>query len=164
MCILTITAAFVGFGFRASGDRRDLDGAAGTLVDRARPDGLCVVAASHRANGCHACSSVSPASVQPSGFVYHGGYYLAFAAAGIGGLLVMACLRSARAQILFRESRTAMVQEKSETVSLLLREFEDSGADWLWQTDTSRCATHVSPRFAYALGEEAKDNRRPAAC
>jgi diguanylate cyclase (GGDEF)-like protein/PAS domain S-box-containing protein len=89
------------------------------------------------------------------GFVYHGGYYLAFAALGIGGLLVMACLRSARAQILF-EVATAMVQEKSETVSLLLREFEDSGADWLWQTDTSRCATHVSPRFAYALGEEAK--------
>jgi diguanylate cyclase (GGDEF)-like protein/PAS domain S-box-containing protein len=40
--------------------------------------------------------------------------------------------------------------------SRLLREFEDSGADWLWQTDVSRCATHVSPRFAYALGEEAK--------
>jgi diguanylate cyclase (GGDEF)-like protein/PAS domain S-box-containing protein len=89
------------------------------------------------------------------GFVYHGGYYLAVAACGIGALLIMACLRSARAQILF-EIATSIVQEKSETVSLLLREFEDSGADWLWQTDTSRCATHVSPRFAYALGEDAK--------
>lgn len=89
------------------------------------------------------------------GFVYHGGYYLAVASVGIGALLVMACLRSARAQILF-EVANSIVQEKSETVSLLLREFEDSGADWLWQTDTSRCATHVSPRFAYALGEEAK--------
>jgi diguanylate cyclase (GGDEF)-like protein len=89
------------------------------------------------------------------GFIYHGGYYLAVAAAGIGALLIMACLRSARAQILF-EVANAIVQEKSETVSLLLREFEDSGADWLWQTDTARCATHVSPRFAYALGEEAK--------
>lgn len=89
------------------------------------------------------------------GFVYQGGYYLAVAACGIGALLVMACLRSARAQILF-EIANSIVQEKSETVSLLLREFEDSGADWLWQTDTSRCATHVSPRFAYALGEDAK--------
>jgi diguanylate cyclase (GGDEF)-like protein len=89
------------------------------------------------------------------GFIYHGGYYLAVAAMGIGALLVMACLRSARAQILF-EVANSIVQEKSETVSLLLREFEDSGADWLWQTDTTRCATHVSPRFAYALGEEAK--------
>lgn len=89
------------------------------------------------------------------GFAYHAGYYLAVAALGIASLLIMACLRSARAQILF-EVATTIVQEKSETVSLLLREFEDSGADWLWQTDTSRCATHVSPRFAYALGEDAK--------
>ncbi len=90
-----------------------------------------------------------------AGFGYHGGYYLAVAALGIAALLIMACLRSARAQILFEVANT-IVQEKSETVSLLLREFEDSGADWLWQTDTSRCATHVSPRFAYALGEDAK--------
>jgi hypothetical protein len=89
------------------------------------------------------------------GFIYQGGYYLAVASGGIGALLIMACLRSARAQILF-EVANSIVQEKSETVSLLLREFEDSGADWLWQTDTSRCATHVSPRFAYALSEDAK--------
>ena len=89
------------------------------------------------------------------GFAYHGGYYLAVAATGIGALLVMACLQSARAQILY-EVANSIVQEKSETVSLLLREFEDSGADWLWQTDVSRCATHVSPRFAYALGTDAK--------
>ncbi len=90
-----------------------------------------------------------------TGFIYQGAYYLAIAATGIGTLLVTACLRSARAQILFEVAST-ILQEKSETVSLLLREFEDSGADWLWQTDTSRCATHVSPRFAYALGEEAR--------
>lgn len=89
------------------------------------------------------------------GFVYHGGYYLSVAAGGIGALLIMACLRSARAEILF-EIANSIVQEKSETVSLLLREFEDSGADWLWQTDVARCATHVSPRFAYALGADAK--------
>jgi diguanylate cyclase (GGDEF)-like protein len=90
-----------------------------------------------------------------AGFIYQGAYYLAIAATGIGTLLITACLRSARAQILFEVAST-ILQEKSETVSLLLREFEDSGADWLWQTDTSRCATHVSPRFAYALGEEAR--------
>jgi diguanylate cyclase (GGDEF)-like protein len=90
-----------------------------------------------------------------AGFIYHGAYYLSVAAVGIGALLVTACLRSARAQILFEIAHT-IVQEKSDTVSLLLREFEDSGADWLWQTDTSRCATHVSPRFAFALGEDAR--------
>lgn len=89
------------------------------------------------------------------GFVFHGGYYLVIAAIGIGAMLIIACLQSARAQILY-EVANSIVQEKSETVSLLLREFEDSGADWLWQTDVSRCVTHVSPRFAYALGADAK--------
>jgi diguanylate cyclase (GGDEF)-like protein len=90
-----------------------------------------------------------------AGFAFHAAYYLAVASTGIGALLITVSLRSARAQILFEVANT-IVLEKSETVSLLLREFEDSGADWLWQTDTSRCATHVSPRFAYALGQEAK--------
>ncbi len=89
------------------------------------------------------------------GFAYHGVWTLVVATVGIGALLITVCLKSARAQILFEVAHT-IVQEKTETVSLLLREFEDSGADWLWQTDTSRCATHVSPRFAFALGEEAR--------
>lgn len=42
--------------------------------------------------------------------------------------------------------------ETSETVSLLLREFEEHKADWLWQIDPSRRLRSVSPRFAYALG------------
>ncbi len=94
-----------------------------------------------------ACAAIS--------FALHGSYYLGLAAIGIGGSLIMGCLRMARAQILYEFANTTL-QEKSETVSLLLREFEDSGADWLWQTDTSRCVTHVSPRFAYALGEETR--------
>ena len=44
--------------------------------------------------------------------------------------------------------------EKSEVVSMLLREYEDSGGDWMWQTDTTRCLTHISPRFAALLGVE----------
>ncbi len=44
------------------------------------------------------------------------------------------------------------VQEKDEVVSLLLREFEENEADWLWQIDTARRVRSISPRFAYALG------------
>ena len=44
--------------------------------------------------------------------------------------------------------------EKSETVSMLLREFEDGQADWLWQIDTSRRLRAVSPRLAFAMGRE----------
>lgn len=49
------------------------------------------------------------------------------------------------------------VAEKDEVVSLLLREFEENEADWLWQVDTSRRVRTVSPRFAYALGREQGD-------
>lgn len=67
--------------------------------------------------------------------------------------LACACLASGRAYVLHRYSDLAL-KEKSEVVSLLLREFDDSGGDWMWQTDASRCLTHVSSRFAHALGVE----------
>lgn len=89
------------------------------------------------------------------GWTLHGEYYLALANAALGTLMIFGVLRSAKAQVLF-ELASNVLHEKSETVSLLLREFEDSGADWLWQTDTSRCVTHTSPRFAYALEEDPK--------
>ena len=51
----------------------------------------------------------------------------------------------------------AGLAEKSEVVSLLLREFEEGDADWLWQIDTSRRVRSVSPRFAFALGLDPED-------
>jgi diguanylate cyclase (GGDEF)-like protein len=87
------------------------------------------------------------------GWVVNGQYYLAIAAAALGPLLVIGVIRTAKSQVLYQFASNVL-QEKSETVSLLLREFEDSGADWLWQTDTSRSVTHASPRFAYALDED----------
>lgn len=48
----------------------------------------------------------------------------------------------------------AGVAEQGEVVSLLLREFEEGEADWLWQTDTNRRIKSVSPRFAYAMGRQ----------
>jgi len=83
-------------------------------------------------------------------FALHGDYYFVVAASGIGVLLIMASHQSARAEILF-EVANSIVQEKSETVSLLLREFDGHGADWLWQTDASLCITQISPRFAFTL-------------
>jgi diguanylate cyclase (GGDEF)-like protein/PAS domain S-box-containing protein len=43
------------------------------------------------------------------------------------------------------------IAEKEEVVSLLLREFEENEADWLWEVDTTRRMRSVSPRFAFAL-------------
>jgi diguanylate cyclase (GGDEF)-like protein/PAS domain S-box-containing protein len=42
-------------------------------------------------------------------------------------------------------------------VSLLLREFEENEADWLWEIDPARRLRSVSPRFAFALGRTQSD-------
>ena len=39
-------------------------------------------------------------------------------------------------------------QEGRETIGLLLRDFEESACDWLWETDEHGRLTHVSDRFA----------------
>ena len=49
----------------------------------------------------------------------------------------------------------AGVADRNEVVSLLLREFEEADADWLWETDIARRVRGVSRRFAFALGGEA---------
>ena len=79
--------------------------------------------------------------------------YLAIVSIVYSGGLIAACLYNGRTYIL-NKINEFVLQEKSEVVSLLLREYEESGGDWMWQTDASRCLTHVSPRFAIALGVE----------
>jgi diguanylate cyclase (GGDEF)-like protein/PAS domain S-box-containing protein len=51
----------------------------------------------------------------------------------------------------------AGVAEQSEVVSLLLREFEENQADWLWQIDTNRTVRGASPRLAFALGKPVEE-------
>jgi diguanylate cyclase (GGDEF)-like protein/PAS domain S-box-containing protein len=46
----------------------------------------------------------------------------------------------------------AAARESEAVVSLLLREFEENEADWLWEVDPARRLRGVSPRFAFALG------------
>ena len=69
---------------------------------------------------------------------------------------VFGVVENARVMVAGRMSETVM-HEKSETVSLLLREFEENQADWLWQIDTRRRLKSVSPRFAFALGCSAEE-------
>ncbi|HMO73983.1 MAG TPA: EAL domain-containing protein [Sphingopyxis sp.] len=79
---------------------------------------------------------------------------LAGIALSAGFLLSAFCIRSAQNHVRFRRAEEVL-HEKTETVSLLLREFEETSADWLWQTDNSRRLVHVSPRLAFALGAPA---------
>jgi diguanylate cyclase (GGDEF)-like protein/PAS domain S-box-containing protein len=66
-------------------------------------------------------------------------------------LLMLACVDRARSLVRLRAGQLAL-GERNETVSLLLREFEESGADWLWETDAARRIVKASPRFAFACG------------
>jgi len=81
--------------------------------------------------------------------------YGAFAASGATllfvVLLTMGCLTRARALVVIRAGQIALA-ERDETVSLLLREFEETDADWLWETDAARRVIKASPRFAFACG------------
>ncbi len=74
----------------------------------------------------------------------------------VGGLLftIVALLGTVEVGRTFLTARfaEAAVAEKEEVVSLLLREFEENEADWLWEVDTARRLRSVSPRFAFALG------------
>ncbi len=70
-------------------------------------------------------------------------------------LFTISCLvATIQVRTIFLKARLAeaAVLEKEEVVSLLLREFEENEADWLWQIDPARRLRSVSPRFAFALG------------
>ena len=71
-------------------------------------------------------------------------------------IVAVGTVEGARTYLASRVAEAGMV-EKSEVVSLLLREFEEGEADWLWQIDTSRRVRAVSPRFAFALGLDPED-------
>lgn len=49
------------------------------------------------------------------------------------------------------------LREKEEVVALLLREFEEGDADWLWQIDGAQRIRSASSRFAFALGMTAQE-------
>ncbi|WP_448658037.1 putative bifunctional diguanylate cyclase/phosphodiesterase [Sphingomonas sp. CJ99] len=71
-------------------------------------------------------------------------------------LLMLACHGRGKALVVMRANQIALT-ERDETVSLLLREFEDDGSDWLWEIDPQRRLSRASPRFARSIGVEPED-------
>jgi diguanylate cyclase (GGDEF)-like protein/PAS domain S-box-containing protein len=66
-------------------------------------------------------------------------------------LLIIGCYNRGKSLVVIRAGELS-IAERDETVSLLLREFEESGADWLWEIDASRRICRASPRFAWSVG------------
>ena len=54
--------------------------------------------------------------------------------------------------LLDRMTAEQALADKEDVVSLLLREFEDTGADWLWRIDAGKCLIDVTPRLARLFG------------
>ncbi|WP_380875075.1 putative bifunctional diguanylate cyclase/phosphodiesterase [Sphingomonas sp. DBB INV C78] len=80
-----------------------------------------------------------------------GSVLLTALAIGYGICLASGGLVSGRAFVHRKWAELALA-EKREVVSLLLRESEDDGADWLWQVDALRRLRSVSPGLARAAG------------
>ena len=93
-------------------------------------------------------------AAQIGAFLWAGQPIVAAAVVIFLALTTLGTLESARTFLKARLAEAGMA-EKSEVVSLLLREFEEGDADWLWQIDTSRRVRQISPRFAFALGRDA---------
>lgn len=90
------------------------------------------------------------------GFVLAGEYVLGAVVVAMWIVALNRILEGARMFLTARVAE-ARVVEKSEVVSLLLREYEENEADWLWEIDKSRRLRSVSPRFAFALGRDPTD-------
>jgi diguanylate cyclase (GGDEF)-like protein/PAS domain S-box-containing protein len=92
-------------------------------------------------------------STASSSFVLSGDYGFAAVTLAFITLAISGTLDSARTYLSARIAE-AGVAEKDEVVSLLLREFQENEADWLWQVDPNRRVRSASPRFAFALGKD----------
>jgi len=51
-----------------------------------------------------------------------------------------------------RHIYAARQKEAAETVKLLLNDYAEQSADWLWETDSGKCIVRASERFATAAG------------
>ncbi|GAC1612452.1 MAG: EAL domain-containing protein [Novosphingobium sp.] len=90
------------------------------------------------------------------GFLYQGQWVSAAVVMVFGVFVSVGAVEVARTFLGGKVAEAGMA-ERNEVVSLLLREFEENEADWLWQVDASRRVRGVSPRFAFALGRETED-------
>ena len=88
----------------------------------------------------------------------HFGWPLLMLAVGtiaIDALLVVRCLAHVRALALRREA-PAPLAEAMHGARVRLIDHPEGDADWSWQIDAAKNLTAVSPRLAYALGDDAR--------
>lgn len=88
-----------------------------------------------------------------------GAFGTLFATGSLIGIAPLACLigytvltffaiLSFDRQAVERNLNLIRLERHAETISILLRDFEESSSDWLWEIDASLTLRHISPRFA----------------
>ncbi len=80
---------------------------------------------------------------------------LAIGTVAFDALLIARCLAHIRALSLDRHSPSVLAKA-IDGVRVELLEHPDDDSDWQWQIDTAKSLTGVSPRLAYALGDDAR--------
>ena len=70
------------------------------------------------------------------------------------GVLTLFCMLYLNRVLILRALGEIEHQDGRETISLLLRDFEEAACDWLWETDEDGLLTHVSDRFAKVTQRE----------
>ena len=94
-------------------------------------------------------------------------------------VLTSGCIIYLNKKLSERAINAIQLEEQNEVVKLLLRDFEESASDWLWETDAMLALQRVSPRLAEVahktaaelhglfpdvlLGEAGKPGVKPAA-
>jgi len=82
--------------------------------------------------------------------------YLLAGTLGYLGFIFLGMVLMNRALLERSTSRIRLLQQNS-TISLFLRDYEESASDWLWETDASLRLCRVSPRFAQVSGRSAAE-------
>ena len=72
-----------------------------------------------------------------------------------GAYLSVSVITAARKQIEALDAETEVIRQ-SETVGLLLNDFEEKASDWLWETNAAGTLRHVSVRLTEAVGASSK--------
>lgn len=72
---------------------------------------------------------------------------------GRGLLLMLSCLRRGHTLAVIRAGEIALV-EHDDTMRLLLRDFADQRADWLWEIGAARPIVRASLRLYHAVGPD----------
>ncbi len=96
------------------------------------------------------------AATAMTGLLLHSNLGSVMVAAAFAGCMGTAIFQSAY-MFVSRRLYDHEIQEKSATITLLLREYEEAHGDWLWQIDDQGRLVHLTDRMARVLGREADD-------